>query len=276
MKPYTERKDKVALFIDAENTRPDFNLLMQAVNQYGTIQEAMIYGNRSLIRDINRWRNEILRLNLKPVYTEKGMQNAADMTLIVDAMEVFLTQPEITTFIIVSMDSDFIPLIHKLRNAGKKVIGISSKYPPHMLRSAFNQYHTIVKPEWDYFEFSLHEFYVHYLNCHQIQGWVLLDEVLQTLPNIQHYLLRLKQMGYNTDIKFLKDSHWFYIWHDFIPIDKGKLDCAWICRCPPDVLAKPSDKLSKEMREYATSFYLSHPQLKSNRHINSLLSYWTD
>lgn len=54
-------------------------------------------------------------------------KNSADIRLVVDAMELSHTKEHIDTFVIVSGDSDFTPLVSKLKENGKTVIGLGLK-----------------------------------------------------------------------------------------------------------------------------------------------------
>lgn len=58
-----------------------------------------------------------------------GMQqkNAADIRMAVDAMETLITQPEISTFLLVAGDGDYTPLVQRLREYGKRVIGVGTQ-----------------------------------------------------------------------------------------------------------------------------------------------------
>ncbi|MBS3956132.1 MAG: NYN domain-containing protein [Clostridiales bacterium] len=60
---------------------------------------------------------------------QRGMtgKNSADIRLVVDAMELSYTKEHIDTFCIVSGDSDFTPLVGKLKENGKTVIGLGMK-----------------------------------------------------------------------------------------------------------------------------------------------------
>lgn len=60
---------------------------------------------------------------------ERGMtgKNSADIKLVVDAMELSYAKEHIDTFVIVSGDSDFTPLVGKLKENGKTVIGLGMK-----------------------------------------------------------------------------------------------------------------------------------------------------
>lgn len=55
-------------------------------------------------------------------------KNSADIHLVVDAMDLCYSREHINTFVIVSGDSDFSPLVSKLRANGKHVIGMGMKY----------------------------------------------------------------------------------------------------------------------------------------------------
>ncbi len=60
---------------------------------------------------------------------ERGVtgKNSADIRLCVDAMELSYTKDHIDTFVVVSGDSDFTPLVLKLKENGKTVIGLGLK-----------------------------------------------------------------------------------------------------------------------------------------------------
>ena len=54
-------------------------------------------------------------------------KNAADIRMVVDAMDVVISKEHIDTFALVTGDSDFTPLVSKLREHDKRVIGIGVK-----------------------------------------------------------------------------------------------------------------------------------------------------
>jgi uncharacterized protein (TIGR00288 family) len=54
-------------------------------------------------------------------------KNSADIKMVVDALEFSYTKPHIDSFALISGDSDFSPLVSKLRENGKHVIGIGVK-----------------------------------------------------------------------------------------------------------------------------------------------------
>lgn len=54
-------------------------------------------------------------------------KNSADIRLVVDALDLCYTKSHVDTFVIISGDSDFSPLVSKLRENAKKVIGVGVK-----------------------------------------------------------------------------------------------------------------------------------------------------
>jgi len=54
-------------------------------------------------------------------------KNSADIRLVVDALDLCYTKPHVDTFVIISGDSDFSPLVAKLRENNKLVIGVGVK-----------------------------------------------------------------------------------------------------------------------------------------------------
>src|SRR5947207_6569913 len=58
-----------------------------------------------------------------PKRTQTG-KNSADIRLCVDAMDLAFSKEHIDTFVVVSGDSDFSPLVSKLKENGKHVIGL--------------------------------------------------------------------------------------------------------------------------------------------------------
>jgi uncharacterized protein (TIGR00288 family) len=54
-------------------------------------------------------------------------KNSADIRLVVDAMDLAWSKPHVDTFVIVSGDSDFSPLVSKLKENAKHVIGLGMK-----------------------------------------------------------------------------------------------------------------------------------------------------
>jgi uncharacterized protein (TIGR00288 family) len=60
-------------------------------------------------------------------HTRQSGKNSADIRMVVDALDLCYTKEHIDTFVIISGDSDFSPLVSKLRENAKLVIGIGVK-----------------------------------------------------------------------------------------------------------------------------------------------------
>ncbi|MBX7270049.1 NYN domain-containing protein [Micromonospora sp. Llam7] len=54
-------------------------------------------------------------------------KNSADIRMAVDAMEVLITHPDVAVFLLVTGDSDYSPLVHRLREFGKHVVGVGTQ-----------------------------------------------------------------------------------------------------------------------------------------------------
>jgi hypothetical protein len=60
-------------------------------------------------------------------HVRQSGKNSADIRLVVDALDLCYTKSHVDTFVIISGDSDFSPLVSKLRENAKQVIGVGVK-----------------------------------------------------------------------------------------------------------------------------------------------------
>jgi ribosomal protein L12E/L44/L45/RPP1/RPP2 len=60
-------------------------------------------------------------------HVRQSGKNSADIRMVVDALDLCYTKAHVDTFVIVSGDSDFSPLVSKLRENNKEVIGVGVK-----------------------------------------------------------------------------------------------------------------------------------------------------
>jgi len=74
-------------------------------------------------RDLHESAFELIEI---PHVRQSG-KNSADIRMVVDALDLCYTKGHVDTFVIISGDSDFSPLVSKLRENAKKVIGIGVK-----------------------------------------------------------------------------------------------------------------------------------------------------
>ena len=117
----------VATLIDFENVGLDsIQWLFDQISDVGRIIVKRAYADWS---DAGNRRDQLLELGIEPIQQFHGGpigKNSSDIRLAIDAVDL-LHQSPIDTFVIVSSDSDFIPLVNKLRAAGKTVIGAGRK-----------------------------------------------------------------------------------------------------------------------------------------------------
>jgi uncharacterized LabA/DUF88 family protein len=61
-------------------------------------------------------------------HVRQSGKNSADIRMVVDALDLCYTKSHVNTFVIISGDSDFSPLVSKLRENAKRVIGVGVKH----------------------------------------------------------------------------------------------------------------------------------------------------
>ena len=114
---------QVAVLIDFENVglnpiRP----LFDQVSEVGRVVVRRAYGDWSTSSRAHR--DQLMELGIEPVHLFHAAsgKNSSDIRLAIEAIEL-LYQSTVDTFVIVSSDTDFVPLVSKLRASGKTVIG---------------------------------------------------------------------------------------------------------------------------------------------------------
>lgn len=130
--PESEEKT-LALFIDFDNVavgmreigqRFDVQPLMQRLLEKGRVIARKAYADWSRykeeVTDLHEAGIELIEI---PMPSVSG-KNSADIRLVVDAMELCYAKAHLDLFVIVSGDSDFSPLVSKLRENNKSVIGV--------------------------------------------------------------------------------------------------------------------------------------------------------
>jgi uncharacterized LabA/DUF88 family protein len=130
-------EERLALYIDHENVaigardigfRFDPKPLLDALADRGRLITRRAYADWNLFSDDRR---QMVDANVElieiPQRGDSVRKNAADIQMAVDAMELALTREFVSTFVIVSGDSDFTPLVSKLRELNKRVIGVGLK-----------------------------------------------------------------------------------------------------------------------------------------------------
>lgn len=135
--------EQVAVFFDFENLAIGARRDMPSLGQEAVSAPALKLlcqqrGSATIRRAYADWGQpqfapyqEALALNGIDLIQVKrfGVQqkNAADIRMAVDAMEALITHPEISTYILVAGDGDYSPLVQRLREYGKTVIGVGTE-----------------------------------------------------------------------------------------------------------------------------------------------------
>jgi uncharacterized protein (TIGR00288 family) len=133
----TERERSLAVFVDLENLAMGFQNQRKTRFDIQKVLERLVEKGKLIVKkayaDWNRYQNytapfheAAIELIEIPKRTQTG-KNSADIRLVVDAMDLAWSKPHVDTFVIVSGDSDFSPLVSKLKENGKHVIGLGMK-----------------------------------------------------------------------------------------------------------------------------------------------------
>ncbi|WP_295620584.1 NYN domain-containing protein [uncultured Intestinimonas sp.] len=123
---------RLAVLIDADNaSRTAMRDIMAEITVYGTPTIKRIYGDWTT-PNMATWKPILLENAITPIqqYSYTTGKNATDSAMIIDAMDILYTG-ECDGFVLVSSDSDFTRLATRLREAGKKVIGVGEKKTPN-------------------------------------------------------------------------------------------------------------------------------------------------
>ena len=137
-------KSNFAVFVDLENAGAKESMLRSIIEKVkirGDILLGKVYGYTDRYSDLK----QVLLSNTFNVVPSlrygKNQKNNLDIQLVIDAMEVAYVNPLIDSFCIVSGDSDYTPLVGKLKSMGKFVLGISrSEAASNIFINACNEF----------------------------------------------------------------------------------------------------------------------------------------
>ncbi len=121
-------KSNFAVFVDLENAGGKASMLLSIIEKVkirGDILLGKVYGYTDRYSDLKQVLLSNTFLVEPSLRYGKNQKNNLDIKLVIDAMEVAYTNPLIDSFCIVSGDSDYTPLVGKLKSMGKFVLGIS-------------------------------------------------------------------------------------------------------------------------------------------------------
>ena len=131
----------VALLIDADNAQPaSLDPVLTVLAELGQVNVRRAYGNWSKT-GLKTWAALTLKHGIEPQQQfdiTKG-KNATDMKMTVDAMDL-LFRGRVTGFGIMSSDSDFMPLVMRIRQEGLPVYGFGTARTPEGFRQACTRF----------------------------------------------------------------------------------------------------------------------------------------
>ena len=131
-----ENEERIAVFVDYENlaigarqdlgiARFDFGPIARAMAERGRVVYRRAYADWSGFDDDRRHltRHQVELIEI-PQRMGTSRKNSADIKMVVDALELAFERDFVTTIVICTGDSDFTPLVQKLRELDRRVIGI--------------------------------------------------------------------------------------------------------------------------------------------------------
>jgi uncharacterized protein (TIGR00288 family) len=160
----------VAVFVDFENiyisvrnkydASPNFELIRDRCEEFGRVTIARAYADWYRYPRVT---NALYANSIEPMYVPtyyydhdqgrsgKAIKNSVDIHLCIDTMKTLFTYPNIQTYVLVTGDRDFIPLLNAIRQHGKRtvVIGVAEASSSHLAQAAdeFIFYNQLIEVE---------------------------------------------------------------------------------------------------------------------------------
>jgi uncharacterized protein (TIGR00288 family) len=112
---------------DAKYASFDIQLVLQKLLLKGSIVVKKAYCDWDRYKQFKPAMHEAAFELIEIPHVRQSGKNSADIRMVVDALDLCYTKAHIDTFVIISGDSDFSPLVSKLRENAKTVIGVGVK-----------------------------------------------------------------------------------------------------------------------------------------------------
>ncbi|MDX2220612.1 MAG: NYN domain-containing protein [Burkholderiales bacterium] len=129
--------NNMALFCDFENValgvqdarydKFDIKRVLERLLLKGSIVVKKAYCDWARYKDFKAGMHEAAFELIEIPHVRQSGKNSADIRMVVDALDLCYTKSHVDTFVIISGDSDFSPLVSKLRENNKTVIGVGVK-----------------------------------------------------------------------------------------------------------------------------------------------------
>ena len=134
---YQAETRNMALFCDFENialgveeahyAQFDINKVLERLLLKGSIVVKKAYCDWERYKEFRATMHYASFELIEVPHVSQSGKNSADIRMVVDALDLCYTKAHVDTFVIISGDSDFSPLVSKLRENAKKVIGVGVK-----------------------------------------------------------------------------------------------------------------------------------------------------
>jgi len=135
--PHMAETVNMALFCDFENIalgvreedlpKFDINKILERLLLKGNIVVKKAYSDWDRYKNFKKTMHEASFELIEIPHVRLSGKNSADIRMVVDALDLCYTKEHVDTFVIISGDSDFSPLVSKLRENAKTVIGVGVK-----------------------------------------------------------------------------------------------------------------------------------------------------
>lgn len=124
-------KDRIALLIDCDNvSHTSIEGVLEDLAKYGTVNVRHAHGDWNS-KNLSGWRDQLHTHAIRPIqqFAYTSGKNATDASMIIDAMDL-LYSGHIDAFALMTSDSDFTPLVLRIRESGLPVYGFGEKKTP--------------------------------------------------------------------------------------------------------------------------------------------------
>jgi uncharacterized protein (TIGR00288 family) len=120
--------ENIALGVrDADDGQFDIGKVLERLLAKGNIVVKKAYCDWARYKDLKPAMHEASFELIEIPHVRQSGKNSADIRMVVDALDLCYTKEHVDTFVIISGDSDFSPLVSKLRENNKTVIGVGVK-----------------------------------------------------------------------------------------------------------------------------------------------------
>jgi uncharacterized protein (TIGR00288 family) len=129
--------ENIALGVrDARYAQFDIKKVLERLLLKGSIVVKKAYCDWERYKEFKATMHEASFELIEIPHVRQSGKNSADIRMVVDALDLCYTKSHVDAFVIISGDSDFSPLVSKLRENNKRVIGIGVKNSTSDLLSA--------------------------------------------------------------------------------------------------------------------------------------------